>query len=174
MQYQKAVFLVGMMGAGKTRCGKQLSRVLGLPFIDMDHAIEAEQGMSITQIFSEMGEGGFRKLENKWLLDFAAAGQPAVVSTGGGVPCFHNNMDIMNAGGMTIWLKPSLPELVDRLWRNKEDRPKIAAMETVEELEHYIDHLLHERGAFYSQAQIRVEEAPPNVHALAEAIIRVQ
>ena len=170
MQVATSIFLVGMMGAGKTRCGKQLAQLLGLPFIDMDHALEAAQGMSVSAIFTRMGEPGFRQLEHEWLLNFAGANAPAVVSTGGGAPCFNNNMDLMNEAGITVWLKPSLPELIDRLWRNKEDRPKIAAMRTVEELEHYIRQLLEERGTFYSRAKLVVEQAPPDIPHLQAAI----
>ncbi len=161
------------MGAGKTRCGKRLASKLGLPFIDMDHAIEAQQGQTVSAIFARLGEDGFRQMEHNWLQQFVASGEEAVVSTGGGAPCFYSNMDIMQANGITVWLNPSLKDLTERLWRNREERPKIASLPNVESLQQYIADLLEQRTVCYGKSRIVVGEAPPDMDWLVNSILQL-
>lgn len=170
MVVSKPVFLVGMMGAGKTRCGRRLASALHIPFFDMDHAIEAQQQKTVSELFASLGENAFRRMEHAWLTDFTQSQQAAVVSTGGGAPCFLGNMDLMNRAGITIWLNPSLDELVDRLWRNRAERPKIASLTDEDALRGYIETLLAERSAWYGQAKMVVGDAPPDMDWLVSEV----
>ena len=110
------------MGAGKTTVGRALSKRTGLSFIDLDYYIEGRYRKTVSQIFAENGEEGFRKIERN-LLHEVAAFEDVLVSTGGGTPCFFDNMDYMNACGATIYLKVSVEELARRLEVCKRTRP---------------------------------------------------
>lgn len=166
----QTVFLVGMMGAGKTRTGRRLAAAMGIPFLDMDHELEAETNMSVTQIFAKWGEDRFRQMEQAWLQAFVARNVSAVVSTGGGTPCFFDNMQVMNEHGATIWLCPQQDELIERLWRNRVDRPKIADMPTKDALKAYLQQLFTQREPFYQQAKITVGAAIPDVQWLVKQL----
>ena len=98
------VFIVGYMGSGKTTVGRQLARSLSLQFIDLDAFIEGKYRKTISQLFEERGEDDFRKLERQALLEVAEF-ENVVISTGGGTPCFFDNMALMNRSGTTVYLQ---------------------------------------------------------------------
>jgi shikimate kinase len=91
----KPFFLIGYMGSGKTTLGKQLAKKLNLQFVDMDLFIENRYHKSISEIFKEKGEDGFREIERRTLQEIAGF-ENVIISTGGGLPCFFDNMDLMN------------------------------------------------------------------------------
>jgi shikimate kinase len=143
-------FLIGYMGSGKTTVGKWLSKKLNLQFIDMDMFIENRYHKSISAIFEGKGEAAFREIERKALqeiLDF----ENVVISTGGGMPCFFDNMDLMNLSGITIYLKVSVNELAKRLENGKQKRPLIKD-KNPEEIKDYIAANLEKREQFYNRA----------------------
>ena len=143
-------FLVGYMGSGKTTVGKQLAKKLNLQFIDMDLFIETRFHKNISAIFEEKGEVNFREIERKALheiIDF----ENVVISTGGGLPCFFDNMDVMNKTGTTIYLKVSIEELANRLKNGKQKRPLIKDKKP-EEIKNFIAGHLKEREVFYNKA----------------------
>ena len=98
------VILVGPMGAGKSTLGRRLSKLLGLPFIDLDKAIETAADQSIQTIFDTEGEAGFRARETQALAQ-ALAGDAAVIATGGGVVIAETNRKAMAAGGTVVYLQ---------------------------------------------------------------------
>ena len=150
MAGKQKFFLIGYMGSGKTTVGKQLARKLNLQFIDMDLFIENRYHKSISVIFEEKGEDGFREIERKALheiIDF----ENVVISTGGGLPCFFDNMEVMNQVGTTIYLKVSVEELTERLRTGKQQRPLIKD-KTQEEVKDYITENLAKREEFYNRA----------------------
>jgi shikimate kinase len=108
------IFLIGFMGCGKTTLGRKLASRLDYEFIDLDDIFEEKVGMTITEYFSAFGEDAFRKLESE-VLKQTKYPENAVVSTGGGLPCFFDNMDWMNAHGKTIYIKLSPKTLANRL-----------------------------------------------------------
>jgi len=145
------IYLMGFMGCGKSYLGKQLAQSLGWDFLDMDDFLEANEGLSISQIFAEGGETLFRQLERNYLqatYDF----ENTVVATGGGAPCFFDNVDWMNTHGLTIYLKTPVSILVDRLKSETNHRPLLAG-KTDMELSDFIKTKLAERSPFYQQAQ---------------------
>ncbi len=113
----KPIFLIGYMGSGKTTLGKKLASKLALPFIDTDEEIVKQIGMSITEYFAQYGEDAFRALEREQLRKFAE--RAAVISTGGGAPCFFDNMDWIKANGYAVYLQMSPKALFDRLSQSK-------------------------------------------------------
>ena len=149
------LFLVGFMGCGKTTMGRKLAATLGYEFIDLDHALEAHAGMPIPEYFSTHGEDEFRKLESA-ILKETAYPENAVVSTGGGLPCFFDNMDWMNAHGQSVYMKLTPKALASRLEHAKTPRPVLQGKKG-EELVAFIESKLAERESFYSQASITAE-----------------
>lgn len=146
------IYLIGFMGSGKSFTGQQLATALNLPFVDLDERIEQAEKRSIGQIFESEGEVYFRNLEAQLLRATAAEG-PAVISCGGGTPCFHQNMEWINTNGLSIYLKASVPLLAQRLKKGQEHRPLIRGFNTTE-LEAFIAERLEQREFYYSQAGI--------------------
>lgn len=144
------IFLVGFMGCGKTTLGKKLANRLGFEFMDLDHALEAKEGMTIAEYFSQYGEVKFREEESNLLkqMDYP---KNAIVSTGGGLPCFFDNMDWMNSHGRTFYVKLSPKALAERLDKGKTTRPVLQG-KTGDELVAFIEEKLSEREPFYSKA----------------------
>lgn len=145
------IFLTGYMGAGKTTLGKAFARKLGVPFIDLDWYIEERFHKSVGELFTERGEAGFRELERKMLHEVAEF-ENVVISTGGGAPCFFDNMEFMNQSGKTVFLNVHPDVLFRRLCVAKHQRPILQGKKD-EELKDFIVEALDRRAAFYNQAQ---------------------
>jgi len=140
------------MGSGKSTVGKSLAKSLQLSFIDMDNYIEERNFKSIPQIFAEDGEETFRKLEQKALLELSHL-ENVVIATGGGAPCFFNNMEVIKTTGKSIYLKASTRIIAERLRQSKTERPLIAG-KTDEALIAFIDESLAKREYWYLQANL--------------------
>ncbi len=141
------------MGVGKTTIGRKLASRLHFRFTDMDEYIEKLEGMSVQTIFSQMGESWFRAKETEVLHLLADEKDDMVISTGGGVPCFNNNMDFINSRGMSYYLKMSAPALINRLSNiEKQTRPLIRE-KTEKELAVFVSRMLSEREPFYLQSK---------------------
>ncbi len=149
------VFLTGFMGSGKTTVGQMLARALNWQFIDLDQYIEKQQEQSIRQIFETEGEASFRQMEHQALKDVAEISN-VIVSTGGGTPCFHGNMDLMNKSGLTIYLKLEPEVLKDRLMPARKSRPLIAGKSDSELLD-FIRKKLAEREPWYRQSVVKAD-----------------
>ena len=151
----KRIFLIGYMGAGKTTVGKILANLLGLSFIDLDYYIEGRYHKTVSQLFAEKGEDDFRMIERKMLHEVADF-ENVLVSTGGGTPCFFDNMEVMNEKGKTVYLKVSVEELANRLEVCKATRPVLKGR-SGEELICFIAENLEKREPFYQQAAVVFE-----------------
>ena len=153
----RPVFLIGYMGCGKTTLGEVLARQMGLRFIDLDEFIEARQGMTIPQIFDQMGEARFRELETEALSEVAVT-QDVIVGCGGGTPCHGGNMDLMNQAGTTVWLTTSPERITARLLLPEEKckRPKILHLPDEEVLPLFKAEL-QARAPIYGQAQLQFD-----------------
>lgn len=147
------IFIIGYMGCGKSTVGKKLALELGFDFVDTDDLIVAEAGQTIKDIFSKEGEKAFRTMEKK-LLKQLVKKQNTIISTGGGMPCFNDNMAFMNEHGITIYLKASAQVLASRLLFDT-NRPLIANKSEAE-LQGHIEKMLKSRRRHYQSAKIRV------------------
>jgi shikimate kinase len=143
------------MGAGKTTIGKALANRLNLSYIDSDHFIENRYRKNVSEIFASTGEDGFRKIEHHVISELSEF-EDVVISTGGGLPCFNNNMELMNGKGVTIFLEVSVKELAARLAASKTVRPVLEGR-SGEELIKFISENLEKRRPFYEQAKIRFD-----------------
>ena len=144
------IFLTGYMGAGKTTLGKAFARKLNLPFVDLDWYMEERFHKTVGELFVERGEAGFRELEKNMLHEVGAFED--VVITGGGAPCFFDNMDFMNRNGKTVFLNVHPDVLFRRLRVAKQQRPILQGKQD-DELKEFIIRALEKRTPFYSQAQ---------------------
>ncbi|MBI5914163.1 MAG: AAA family ATPase [Bacteroidetes bacterium] len=149
------IFLTGFMGAGKSYLGQELARLLGFGFIDLDTLIEAEEGKPISAIFAEKGEAKFREIERENLISLAGFSK-VVVATGGGAPCYSNNMAWMNGHGVTVYLHAPVAILASRLKNEKEKRPLLSSL-TDEALHNFIEGKINERKQFYEQSHLSFE-----------------
>ncbi len=159
------IVLLGYMGCGKSWIGKKLAQELKMPFVDLDARIEAEEGRTITSIFSEMGEIYFRKRENAILKKLVSANGNMVLATGGGTPCYADSMTFlsMSPNVVTLYLKCTVQTLAKRLNAQKDHRPLIAHLKSEEAMEDYVRKHLFERSHYYNQAQFQlsVDTLPP-------------
>jgi shikimate kinase len=146
------IFLIGFMGSGKTTLGRKLASKMGYEFIDLDHKLEQQVELSIAEYFSFFGEDAFRKLESE-VLKKTLYPENVIISTGGGLPCYFDNMDWMAANGKVIYIKLSPKTLADRLESGKEERPLLQDKHG-DELIAFIEQKLAEREPFYAKAEI--------------------
>lgn len=131
--------------------GRNLASLLGLTLIDLDHFLENKYHKTIPQIFAEEGEESFRRKE-QLVLHEVSTFENVIVATGGGAPCFFDNMEVMNNTGFCIFLDVDTDELVERLIHSKTERPIIKG-KTIEELHGFIDGMMEKRRPFYEKAR---------------------
>ena len=144
-----------MPGSGKTTLGNKLANHLGLKFLDLDHLIEAQEGKPIKDIFSVYGEEYFRNIEKQLLEESINSNDSVLLSTGGGAPCFFNNIEFMLKNGLVIFIDTPIEEIIRRLSKSTtEDRPLVAKFE--DDIEKGITDKYNQRIQYYSRAHIKV------------------
>ena len=148
----KRVFLLGFMGVGKSTLGRIAAAKLSTRFMDFDVLVEQYQEMTISQIFSQCGQAFFRKIEHDLLREVVQTETDFIMGTGGGLPCFHSNLEFMNEHGVTVYLKAPSSAIVERLWNSSGARPLIAN-KSREELSAYVEETLRVRSRYYEQAK---------------------
>lgn len=146
------IFLIGYMGCGKSTLGRALGRTTGLQFIDLDNYIELRFHKTVSELFAEKGESGFREIERNMLHEVADF-QNVIIACGGGTPCFFDNMDYMSEHGTTVFLDASIGKLHSRLMRGRGKRPLIA-QKNDEELLAFIEEALSKRMPYYRKAKV--------------------
>lgn len=171
----KRIFLIGYMGAGKTTVGKDLAARMGLSFIDLDCYIERRYCRTVRQLFAEKGEEAFREIERKMLHEVSMF-EDVLISTGGGTPCFYENMAFMKETGTVVYLKVSVEELAKRLELCKHSRPVLQGR-SGDDLKCFIAANLRQREPFYTQASIVFEAevmlTESDVHEIASALEKI-
>lgn len=159
-----------MMGSGKTTLGRQLAQRLGYAFLDLDEYIVQQQGRSITQIFEEQGQAHFRQLEREALQQVVQQYTKAVVSTGGGAPCFFDNIDFINQHGESFFLDVPVEVLVNRLLAQGQGERPLLAGKSAAELNLFLSETLAYRKQFYERAKYTLPLAWQNVARLRELL----
>ncbi|WP_026896881.1 shikimate kinase [Daejeonella oryzae] len=144
------IFLVGFMGSGKSSLGRKLARQLGLEFFDSDKLVEQKTGLKVADYFQLYGEESFREIERD-ILQKSWYPDNCVIATGGGAPCYFDNMEWMNQNGKVIYLSLSAKTLADRLENSKTERPLIKDLKG-QELIDFISGKLSEREIYYNKA----------------------
>lgn len=159
------IILIGFPGSGKSALGVVLSHKLNLPFVDTDLFISQKVGCSIPEIFKTEGENAFRLKEKEALVEILKK-EPHVIATGGGMPCFFSNMELMKKAGITIYLKAEPEQLTEWLLKSSGNRP-LTAHKNREELSVFVDNLLKQRAPYYEQASLFLPAHGASVDVLA-------
>lgn len=167
------IVLVGYMGSGKSTIGRLLAKKLKYVFIDLDEYIESSERSDIATIFEKKGEIYFRKKEYGYLKEILENKDDFVLSTGGGTPCYGENMTAISTETKNVfYLKVSIAGLIERLISEKENRPLIANIPN-KELPEFIGKHLFERSYFYSRAQHTVLCDNESVNTLVDTIYKL-
>ncbi len=149
------IYLLGFMGAGKTRLGKELAQLMGYSFLDLDQVLVEKAGLSINEVFSQFGEEYFRNLEREALHD-SKDHEDVIISTGGGTPCFFDNLEWINNHGLSIYLDVEHQILTNRLWKGRHGRPLLKNL-SKNELSSFVEAKNTERKTFYNKAAIHYQ-----------------
>lgn len=151
------IFLIGMMGSGKTTLGRQLATELQCAFVDLDAYLEQREGRSIAQLFEQEGQERFREMEREALEAVVQEYDQAVISTGGGAPCFFDNIGFMNRHGKTFFLDVPVEEILRRLLAcDLQVRPLLAG-KTEAEVKTFLLNTLSHRRQFYERASATLQ-----------------
>jgi shikimate kinase len=164
------VFLVGFMGSGKSYWGRRWAEQMGFDFIDLDEVIEAKLGKTVSDIFEQEGEEHFRQTESDELRRLAGR-ENMIISCGGGTPCFHGNMDWMNASGITVYLSSTPKLLFDNIMQDSVRRPLVKDINDAEIL-YFVEKKLKERAPFYEKASITLPVTTLNDQSLEQILNR--
>ena len=152
------IYLIGYMCSGKTTLGNLLKEIADVTFTDLDQYIEEREGQTINEIFAQKGEDEFRNMERKALKDVTET-IGGVIATGGGTPCFFDNMEYMKESGNVVYLNCSRVELFERLKIYKATRP-LLKNKNDEEIKEFIENSLPKREPFYNNASIIIDADP--------------
>ena len=165
----RRVFLIGYMGSGKTTLGRAFAKATGLSFIDLDWYIEERAHRTVSQLFTEEGEDGFRRIERRMLHEVSEF-EDVVIACGGGTPCFYDNMDYMMETGITVYLDASQDILFRRLKVASANRPLLKE-KTDTELREFIAEGVESRMKWYSKATLRMDACRlESRHQIAESV----
>lgn len=165
----KSVFLIGYMGSGKSTVGKKLAGRLKFDFIDIDSSIEQMTGKSISQIFDTEGEDAFRQLERSILKSLCSRSN-TVVATGGGAPCYFDNMELMKKSGITVYIKMHPQSLSSRIIASQTERPLLKYVSN-DDMPMFIENHLIEREKFYNKAHFTVKGENIKIEELQNLVL---
>jgi shikimate kinase len=149
------IYLVGMPGSGKTTLGKMLANRVAYEYIDLDQLIEQEAGKTIAEIFAQDGEDAFRKSE-KAALAKTFQRQRIIVATGGGTPCFYDNMEQINANGLAVFLNIPLAQIANRIQSQPRGQRPLLPADSPDELFAQLQSLYKQRVNYYNEADVAV------------------
>ena len=160
MGKEKCLYLIGFMGTGKSSIGILLAEKLNYIFIDTDSIIEESEGMTINEIFRTKGEASFREMEKRVLKGLTEEHKKRgfVMSTGGGMPCNHENINYMRKNGRLIYIKSNIDDITERV-KESSTRPVMHQLEKTGDLKGGLEALLKARECFYKRADIAVINA---------------
>ncbi len=165
------IFLIGFMASGKTKSAKHLAKALNYTSLDSDKEIENDLNKTISHLFSNYGESYFRSLETDWLKKLKV--KNTVIATGGGMPCFNNNLELMKSKGRVFYLKYSSKVLTSRLIHSNKIRPLIAGL-TEKETQQKVAKLLELREQYYESADYVLRFAESDFsNNVSHAIIKI-
>lgn len=167
------IYLLGYMSSGKSTIGKALAEALECDFLDFDHYITTNEGMTIPQIFEQKGEIYFRKKETYYLDQLISENRTnIIIALGGGTPCYGDNMEkILKTSDHSIYLNVPFKKLAQRLWEDRVERPLVNNISDYELLEDYVRKHLFERAFFYNQASQIIKVTDDSSKQIVEKII---
>ena len=169
----RKIILLGYMGCGKSTIAQTLSKIITIPFVDLDEYIEKKTNLSVTAIFEKHGEVYFRKVEHEVFLELLNSSETMIIGLGGGTPCYANNHELLKGENVVaIYLKASIETLFQRLSANKSERPLIANKND-NEMKEFIAMHLFERSFYYNQAQYKVNVDAKTIDQVVTDIVTI-
>jgi len=166
--FPERIYLLGMPGSGKSTLSKQLAKEINYHFFDLDEWIVQDERNSISEIFAIKGEEYFREIERKALLHSLTL-QKTVIATGGGTPCFYDNMQVIKSNGFSIFLDVPLEVIAQRVSKEIKTRPLLNT-DNKEVIEQLIEKYNH-RLPFYRQASLTISGANLSVKDILQWLI---
>lgn len=170
--FNMKIVLIGYMGSGKSIIGKSLELKINIPFIDLDQYIADKEQLSVINIFKLKGDIYFRKIETFYLQEIINKNDSVILATGGGTPCFGNNMEILKNKSKTIYLKTSIKNLTSNLLFNKKHRPLISHLSD-DDLPEFIGKHLFERVPFYQQSDFIITTDNKSIKEIVDEIASI-
>ncbi len=164
------VFLVGMPSCGKSTLGKIVSEKTNLKMIDLDEEIAKLENQSIKKIFELKGESYFRGIENKILNKIIKKNKSFIMATGGGTPCFKNNIDLINKSGVSIYIYTSIDKLEKRLT----DDTKRPLIKTDFIKKEFVNELYNKRKVYYKKSKFILSENKNQVEEIISIIDKLK
>jgi shikimate kinase len=168
------VFLIGLPGCGKSTLGREVAQLLKKPFVDLDDEIVKGEGQSIGQIFSDLGEAQFRNIEKKYLKNWCDHTDDVVLATGGGTPCFLDNMILINASGLSIFLDTTVSEIASRMMNTELAKRPLFAGQDISTIAGRVQEMRMARIHFYAQARVTLSGDHLNAPSIAEEILALE
>lgn len=163
--------LIGYMASGKSVVAKYIAKEMHIDVVDLDTYIEDKEKQTIQEIFKNKGEIYFRIKENFYLKELLLSDKNFILATGGGTPCYANNMEIIKKNSNSVYLKASIQIIYDRLIREKQKRPLVSNIENTD-LKEFIAKHLFERNPFYNKADKIVSVDNKTIDEIANEIIQ--
>ena len=164
------IYLVGMMGAGKTAVGIALAAALGRRFVDLDRALEQKSGMAVAALFAAEGEHAFRDREARLLVELDA--KDTVVATGGGVVTRPENMELLLARGRVVYLRAKASTILSRLARQPDGLASRPLLRTAPNAEDVLGSLWEQRRAAYERAHLRIDTDAHSPDEIAALVVK--
>ncbi len=165
---KERIYLCGYMGAGKSSLAKKLALKLSWSAFDLDDAFEERYKISVGDFFNKYDEALFRRFESALLKETSGIDK-AVIATGGGTPCFYDNMEWMNANGITVFVNISFKTAVNRILSSKKKRP-LTLGKTEEELLQYVEKHYNDRLPYYNKAYVTIKGESININELVSLL----
>jgi len=165
-------FLIGLPGSGKTTLGRKLATALKIPFVDLDMEIEKKETVSTQVIFKKFGEQYFREAESTILKNWCNRTGSFVMATGGGAPCFFDNMEVINKSGKSIFIDVSASEIAKRVAKSdKSERPLFANVDK-DSMKDRVEFMRSQRLPFYKLAHHTVQGDSIHIENILEILER--
>jgi shikimate kinase len=165
-------FLIGLPGSGKTTLGRKLAAALKIPFVDLDAEIEKRETVSTQVIFKKFGEQYFREAESAILKNWGNRTGSFVMATGGGAPCFFDNMQVINQSGKSIFIDVPASEIAKRIVKSEKSERPLFANVPRDNMKDSIEFMRSQRLSFYKQAHYTVQGDDISVENILELLER--
>ncbi|MFZ1807661.1 MAG: shikimate kinase [Cyclobacteriaceae bacterium] len=168
------VFLLGLPGCGKSTLGREVAQLLKRSFVDLDDEIVKGEGQSVSHIFGSLGEAQFRNIEKKYLKQWCDHKSDLVMATGGGTPCFLDNLSLINASGLSIFLDTTVSEIATRMMNTELAKRPLFSGQDISTVAGRIQEMRMERIHFYSQARVTLSGDHLNAQSIADEILLLE
>lgn len=148
------IYLIGLPGVGKTHIGKLLAHELNIKFIDLDDTIEKKSKLTITEIFANFGQDAFRQIEARELSLLTNNRAGFILATGGGTPCFYNNINKLIKSGPVIWIKAGMSRILEHIQNDNVNKRPMFSNKSQYDIKNTLVQMYKNRIKYYKQAHI--------------------